>query len=191
MSEINRPALLNRILLGTAGLLLIVAGVALIAAHDGRLPRVDADSTLVPGDEAPPTWVFWAVLAGAVVLGLLCLRWLLAQLFRMPKSRTWRTRGAERAGTTFLESATAAAPVATDIEAYDDVRSASAWLSGTRAAPQLHLVVTAQPSADIPALRRRILDHAVARMRQALEVEVIPVTLELRFEQDRRPARVQ
>ncbi|MEV0707357.1 alkaline shock response membrane anchor protein AmaP [Nocardia aurea] len=192
MSGINRPAALNRTLLGTVGALLLGGGVALLVAHYGRLPGVDADSTLVPGSAAPPTWVFWTVLVGAVVLGLLCLRWLLAQVSRMPRARIWETEGAEHPGATILESTIAAAPVATDIESYDGVDSASAWLAGTRTAPELHLVVTAEPSADITALRHRILDHAVARLRAALEVEVVAVTMELRFvARDHRVARVQ
>ncbi|MEV0295928.1 alkaline shock response membrane anchor protein AmaP [Nocardia sp. NPDC050710] len=189
MSRINRPAALNRSLIGLTGLLLFAAGGLVVAAHFGLLSWVATDATLVPGTAAPPTWVFWVVVAVAVVLGLLCLRWMLAQLFRMPKSVTWYTRDTQRAGTTILESATAAAPVATDIETYEGVRSASASLGGARTAPELHLVVTAEPAADVAQLRRRILDHAVPRLCEALEVAVIPVTLELRFEEDRRASR--
>ncbi|MGN2641730.1 alkaline shock response membrane anchor protein AmaP [Nocardia takedensis] len=191
MNGVNRPAALNRTLLGLLGVLLLAAGGFLVAAHYGRLRDIDAGAPLVPGTAAPPTWVFWAVLAGAVILGLLSLRWLAAQLFRLPRPVTWRTRPAESAGTTVLASATAAAPVAADIETYDGVRSATAWLGGERSAPELHLIVTAEPAADVAELRRRILAHAVARLREALEVEVIPVSMELRFEEDRRPARVR
>ncbi|WP_405162571.1 alkaline shock response membrane anchor protein AmaP [Nocardia sp. NBC_01499] len=191
MNRTNRPAALNRSMLGLTGVLLLAAGLLAVAAHYGRLRWVHSDDTLVPGTAAPPTWVLWAAVAVAVLLGLLCLRWLLAQVFRMPKSVTWRTAGIESAGTTTLASSTAAAPVAADIESYPGVRSASAWLSGVRTAPELHLVVTAEPSADIAELRRKILGHAVTRLRAALEVEVIPVTLELDFADDRHPARVR
>ncbi|SLJ82495.1 Uncharacterised protein [Mycobacteroides abscessus subsp. abscessus] len=47
-------------------------------------------------------------------------------------------------------------------------------------------MVTAEPTADIAELRRRILGHAVARLREALEVSTVPVTLELRFDDGRR-----
>ncbi|KIA63977.1 hypothetical protein [Nocardia vulneris] len=191
MSRINRPATLNRSVLGLVGVLLLAAGGLAVAAHFGRLRWVRSDDTLVPGTAAPPTWVLWAAVAAAVLIGLLCLRWLLAQVFRMPKSVTWRTGGSEWPGTTVLESSVAAAPVATDVESYEGVRAASAWLSGDRTAPELHLVVTAEPSADIAELRRRILGHAVTRLREALEVEIIPVTLEIDFAEDRRPARVR
>ncbi|MFG1797581.1 alkaline shock response membrane anchor protein AmaP [Nocardia sp. NPDC049149] len=191
MSRVNRPAGLNRTVLGLTGLLLLAAGGLAVAAHYGRLRWVHAGDTLVPGTAAPPTWVLVVAVAAAVLIGVLCLRWLLAQVYRMPKSRTWRTGGSEPAGTTVLASSTAAAPVAADIESYPGVRSAAAWLSGERTAPELHLVVTAEPSADIADLRRRILGHAVPRLREALAVDAIPVTLELDFAEDRRPARVR
>lgn len=181
MNRINRPAAVNRTLLGLGGLALLAAGGYALAAHYGRLTWSDTGAPLVPGTAAPPTWVFYAVIAGAVLLGLLCLRWLIAQPFRMPKAVDWQVGGDAEIGRTVLRSGTAAAPVAADIEGYPDVREAAAWLSGAADAPELHLVVTASPAADVADLRRRILGHAVTRLRTALEVDVIPVTLELRF----------
>ncbi|WP_227996018.1 alkaline shock response membrane anchor protein AmaP [Nocardia australiensis] len=191
MSRINRPATVNRTVIGLTGLLLLAAGGLAIAAHYGRLAWVDEGRTLVPGTAAPPTWVLWAAVACAVLIGLLCLRWLIAQLFRMPRTVTWQLTTEKSAGATLLESSTAAAPVVVDIESYEGVRSASAWLAGARWTPELHLVVTAELDADLPELRRHILGHAVTRLREALEVEVIPVTMELRFADEKRPAAEQ
>ncbi|WP_328394416.1 alkaline shock response membrane anchor protein AmaP [Nocardia sp. NBC_00416] len=188
MTRADRPAALNRILLALVGALLVAVGALGLAAHFGRLGGVDTDSGLVPGTAAPPTWVFWAVVVGAVVLGLLCLRWLFAQFFRMPKPVSWRLEAPEAAGTTVLDSGTAAAPVAADIESFPEVRTAKAWLSGPCDSPELRLVVTAEPYADIAALRRRILDDAVARLGRALDFEDITVQLELRFADAGRPA---
>ncbi|MBF6210211.1 alkaline shock response membrane anchor protein AmaP [Nocardia puris] len=185
MSAINRPAKLNRGLIGLVGAALIAAGVLALVAHYGRLGWVDSDAPLVPGTGGPPTWVLWVTIAGAVVLGLLCLRWLFAQLFRMPKTEVWRVGTDTGTGTTTLESGTAADAVADDIESYPGVRSAAAWLSGPGDAPELHLTVTAETFADIAELRKRILGHAVARLREALEVTAIPVTLELDLAQGR------
>lgn len=187
----DRPARMNRTLLAVLGVALMVAGGLAVAAHFDRLPWVDADSTLVPGTAAPPNWVLWAVVAGAVVLGLLCLRWLLAQVFRMPKPQWWRMETEGSAGKTMLSSATAASPVAADIEAMPEIRAAAAWLSGPLTAPELDLRVTVESDADIGELRRRILDEAVARLRCALEVDEIAVRLELRIADAGRRARVQ
>ncbi|MEV0359434.1 alkaline shock response membrane anchor protein AmaP [Nocardia sp. NPDC050697] len=186
MNRMNRPAAVNRSLIGLAGLALLAAGGYALAAHDNRLSWVDTGTPLVPGTGAPPTWVFVAVIAGAALLGLLCLRWLLAQPFRKPKSVGWQVGGDRDTGRTVLRSGTAAVPVAADIEGYPGVRSAQAWLSGGPDTPQLHLLVTAAPAADVAGLRRRILGHAVTRLRTALEIEIIPVTLELRFADEQR-----
>ncbi|MFJ1766103.1 alkaline shock response membrane anchor protein AmaP [Amycolatopsis sp. NPDC088138] len=175
----NRPAALNRTLLALIGLVLLAAGGFALATHFGRLHVLDPASALVPGSTAPPTWVFYVAIAVAVVLGLLCLRWLAAQAFRRPKTVAWRAEEAD--GATELDSATAAAPVAADVEGYDGVRSASAWLTGPRDLPELFLIVTTEADADAGAIRTRIAEHAVPRLRQALEVDELPVRLEVRL----------
>ncbi|MFF0493383.1 alkaline shock response membrane anchor protein AmaP [Nocardia sp. NPDC004068] len=182
MSSINRPARLNRSLLGLIGLLIAAAGGYAVAAHLGALPWVDRDATLVPGTADPPLWVEYLVVAGAVVLALAALRWLAAQVGRLPRATEWAVGTPAATGRTVLASDTAAAPLAAHIESYDDVRSVTARLSGPSRAPELHLVVTAAPDADLTELRRRILGHAVPRLRQALDVEIVPVSMELRLD---------
>lgn len=189
MIAVNRPARLNRTLIAIIGLLLLVSGIYAVAAQRGWLSWVDRSAPLTPGDAAPPRWVFYAVIAGAIVVGLLCVRWLGAQLFRMPNAVQWQLAEGKSAGGTVLSSATAATAVATDIESFDRVHSASAWISGPAHAPELHVVVTTEPSADLTELRQRIHDEAVARLRQALAVDVIPVTMELRLTDNRARVR--
>ena len=84
MASLNRPARLNRTLLAVAGLLLLAAGAFAITTAYGWLPLLDRDRPLVPGTQLPPTWVLFVVVVGAVVLGLLVLRWLGAQALRRP-----------------------------------------------------------------------------------------------------------
>ncbi|AHH16533.1 hypothetical protein NONO_c17320 [Nocardia nova SH22a] len=177
----NRPARLNRVLLAVIGLLVILAGAYAIAAYAGELSWVDPDARLVPGTAEPSPWVFVAVVAGAVVVALVALRWLAAQFVRMPSRIRWHIGTVGSSGETLLDSNVAAAPVVADIESYDEVRSAQASLTGHARTPELHLVVTAEPDADLTALRRRILTDAVSRLRQALGVDTLPVSLELRL----------
>ncbi|RDI43292.1 hypothetical protein [Nocardia mexicana] len=191
MSTANRPARLNRTLLAVIGLALAVAGGCVIAAWSGRLRWADPDAALVPGTAAPPGWVLVAIAVGAVLIGLAALRWLAAQATRLPRRTSWRIGAPGAAGITVLDSRTAAAPLVTDIESDPQVRSATARLSGPAGAPELHLVVTAEPDADLTALRGRILSHAVARLRTALEVDIIPVTMELRLADRGRLARAR
>jgi hypothetical protein len=175
----NRPAALNRTLLALIGLLLLAAGGFALATHFGRLRVLDPAAPLVPGDAPPPAWVFRVAIAVAVLLGLLCLRWLAAQAFRRPKAVAWRTD--DTSGATVLDSATAAAPFAADVESYEGVRAASAWLSGPREAPELLLIVTTDRDTDAAAVRDQVAGHAVPRLKQALEVDDLPVRLEIRL----------
>jgi len=174
----SRPARLNRLLLGIFGLLLAAVGGLAVAAHFGRLDGVDARTAVVPDHPAPPSWVLWAIVAAAIVAGLGCLRWLSAQLPRTPRAGRWHAGTPDSGGTT-LDTATACAPLAADIEAYDGVRAAKARLSGPGRGPGLYLLVTASPDVDVTALRDRIRTHALPRLRQALELETLPVRMEL------------
>lgn len=191
MTSANRPARLNRGLLGLLGLLLAAAGALLIAAHFGAIGRVARDTPLVPGTEEPPRLVFYLAIAGSVVLVLAALRWLAAQFTRLPKRTEWQIGEPDQRGHTRLGSSTAAEPVAADIETYDGVRSATARLSGNALAPDLHLLVTTDPDADLSALRIRILGHAVTRLRTALDLTALPVTVEFRIADRGRAVRAR
>ena len=91
MASPNRPARLNRTLL------LLVrdrparrpAAFALLTAP-GVLALVPADQALTPQASSPPNWAASVTVVVAVVVGLLALRWLLAQTQRRARTGTWR-----------------------------------------------------------------------------------------------------
>ncbi|MFJ2666467.1 alkaline shock response membrane anchor protein AmaP [Nocardia fluminea] len=190
MTSANRPARLNRGLLGLLGVLLVAAGALLITAHLGVFGHAP-EAAVVPGTEEPPRLVFYLVIAAAVVLVLAALRWLAAQFTRLPKNAVWQVGATPELGRTQVVSSTAAEPVAADVETYDGVRSATARLSGSALAPELHLLVTTDPTADLTALRRRIQEHAVARLRAALDLSAVPVTVEFRIADRGRAVRAR
>lgn len=195
MAGANRPARLNRTLLGLIGLLLLAGGVFVLAIGLGLLrpvlPALDPDVPLLPATVALPDWAPVAATAAAVVVGLLCLRWLLAQALRRPRTGTWRLPTTDPgAGTTRFDTAAAAAAIAADIEAYEGVEKAAATLTGLHTRPSLHLVVTTAAGTGIDALRHRITDHALPRLRQALATDTIPTDLLLRID-TRAAARVR
>ncbi|OOC00509.1 hypothetical protein B0293_42660, partial [Amycolatopsis azurea DSM 43854] len=90
MTGLNRPAGLNRTVLAFFGLVLIAAGAFALLTHFGTLTVLRPESALVAETVQPPTWTLYAAAAASVVLGLLVLRWLVAQLTRKPKTHTWR-----------------------------------------------------------------------------------------------------
>jgi hypothetical protein len=184
MTTRNGPARLNRALLAVLGVLLIALGGYALAAHFGRIEWVGVRSGLVP-DTRSPGWVLWTVVGVGCLVALGCVRWLVAQLPRKHRPVRWRARARDSADSVALDTAIACAPVAADISSYGGVRSATARLSGPGSGPGLHLVVTAAPDTDVTALRDRIRTHAVPRLRQALEIDELPVEMELRLARER------
>lgn len=180
MKTPNRPARLNRSLLGLTGVLLLAAGAFELAAGSGLIRQVagkDQALTFLVG--RPQDWVRYAVLVAAVVIGLAALRWLAAQAARRPRTSLWRLTTGPGRGVTALHADTAVAPLAADVEGYDGVRSAAAWLVGPRQNPALYLRVRTEYDTDLSALRRQIRDHAVPRLRGALELQNLPAAIHL------------
>ncbi|MFF0147498.1 hypothetical protein ATK36_6174 [Amycolatopsis sulphurea] len=181
MTSLNRPVRLNRWLLAVFGVLLMVAGVFAFATHMRWLRVLDPGAPLVPGTALPPTWVLYVVAGGAVVLGLLCLRWLLAQLARRPKTQTWRYETDPDRGRTEMAADAAMLPFTEELRASEGVHAARATLAGSRAEPALALVVTVEQDGDPRRIRERLAEETLPRLRQALDLDELPVTIEFRF----------
>lgn len=188
----NRPAALNRTLLALIGLLLLVAGAAGLASGLGQLrsvlPGLDPSAPLLPAGVTVLLWVPWVAIVAAVVVGLLCLRWLVAQALRRPATGTWSLRQGASGGSTTLPADAAGDAVAADIEGYTGVRKATATLTGTHEAPLLQLEVTTEENTPVGALRDRITAHALPRLCAALDLDDVPTSLLLRVDAARSTA---
>jgi hypothetical protein len=180
MTGRNRPAGLNRAGLAVVGVVLLAAGGFAVATHLGVLTVVDPRSALVPGTEPPPTWVLYVVAAVAIIAATLMIRWLLAQLVRTPRTHTWRLEQDADRGRTELASSTATAPLVGELTTYTGVRAAHATLAGTQDAPALALVINLEQDGDLTAIRERIGTDGLPRLRQALDLDALPVTVEFR-----------
>ncbi|MGW6446885.1 alkaline shock response membrane anchor protein AmaP [Lentzea sp. NPDC055074] len=178
---------MNRFVLGLLGLVLLLAGGLAVAVHFGVVPQVDRGASLLPGTALPPAWVLWVVAAVAVVLALVCLRWLAAQVPRR-KVESWRW--VDEAGATRISTATATEPFAEEITHYPGVRKVEAELTGPHTAPRLALVVRAHGDADLRGIRRRIDDEGLPRLREALGTPDLHATVEFRMTSSKGDARV-
>jgi hypothetical protein len=180
----NRPGRLNRTVLALLGLLCLGAGGAVLLIGTGlvgdRMP-VPAHAPLLPPGPVLPGWGPWAAAAVAVVVGLLALRWLIAQTIRRPAGSNWQLSPDTTTGTTHIDSDAAVRPLADEIEDYAGVRSATASLTGPRQHPHLYLRVAADDHADISELRRRIDTDAIPRLTQALDLPALPADMLLRL----------
>jgi hypothetical protein len=180
MTSLNRPALLNRCLLAIIGLTLLTGGGLAMATSLGWLP-INPAAPLVPGTDLPPTWALYAITGAAVLLGLLCLRWMTAQLARKPKTRTWRIEGDPTYGHTEMATRITTTPFAEEITAYPGIHTAHADLTGAQHAPTLVVVVTTEHDADLTDIRHHLANHGLPRLRNALDLTSLPTTLEFRF----------
>ena len=180
----NRPARLNRTVLALLGLFCLAAGGVVLLAGTGLLGGVlpvPADVPLLPPGLVIPGWGPSAIAAVAVVIGLLALRWLIAQMIRWPASSNWQLSPDTTTGTTHINSDAAVRPLADEIEDYPGVRSATASLTGPHQHPHLYLRVSADDHADISELRRHIGADAIPRLTQALNLPALPADMVLRL----------
>lgn len=183
----NRPARLNRTLLAVLGVVLLAVGGFGLAAGLGFVPGADPTVPLLPAGITFPPWVPWVAAAVAVVVGLACLRWLLAQTMRRARTGTWSLHSGDT-GSTRVDADVAAHAVEADIEAYPGVRSVTATLAGHRSAPSLQLEITTEEHTPVGALRDRIGLHALPRLRQSMELDEIPTELLLHVDAARSTA---
>lgn len=189
MASPNRPARLNRTLLLLVAIVLLAAAAFTLLTAFGVVTVLGADDTLTPTSLSPPDWVAYVTLVVAVVVGLLALRWLLAQTQRRAKTGTWRMEADPAGGATRIDAQAAIEPLVDEVENYPGVHRASARLAGTAARPMLYLTVGTEDAADITDVRRRIDTDAVPRLRQALDLPALPAEILFRLD-DARSARL-
>jgi hypothetical protein len=180
----NRPARLNRTVLALLGLFWLAAGGVVLFVGTGLLGGVlpvPPDAPLLPPGLVLPGWGPSAVAAVAGIIGLLALRWLIAQTIRRPAGSNWQLSPDTTTGTTHIDSDAAVRPLADEIADYPGVRSATASLTGPHRDPHLYLRVSADDHADISGLRRRIGADAIPRLTQALNLPALPADILLRL----------
>jgi hypothetical protein len=193
----NRPAGLNRSLLTLVGVLLLLAGGYILARGLGLLPGIgpiptqDPGTTLVPTGTSAQPWVPYPVIAIAVVIGIGCVLWLLAQTGRRrASSQTWRMTGDPGQGATLLSTDAAATAFAAEIETYPGIQRAAAAITGDRTQPFLQLTVTTAAETSITELRRKIDIDALTHVREALELDDLPAEILLRIGAKQSTSRI-
>ncbi len=178
------PDRLNTVVLTLLALVLLGVGGYGLARGYGAFGDDQADDPVL-GDEVREfvsdnaNW-FWPVAAVAsLLIAWLGLRWLLAQV--SGPSVTRLRVPAEGPGRTDLLASGAAAALARDIEEYPGVKGARARVVGDDPSPELDITVDVHDDADVPALRRRIEEHALERFRSALELQHLRPEVHIRL----------
>lgn len=178
------PDRLNAAVLTVLAVALLGAGAYGLARGYGAFGDTRADGPVL-GDDVRDfvtrnsNW-FWPLAAVvALLVAWLGLRWLLAQL--TTPSVTRLPVRADGPGHTELQASGATAAMARDIEDYPGVRAARARMLGDHPVPEVEVTVDVGDDADVPAVRRRIEEHALVRFRGALELTELRSAIHVRL----------
>ncbi|MFC0037928.1 alkaline shock response membrane anchor protein AmaP [Actinomadura rayongensis] len=180
----RQGARLNRFALALLGIVLLVLGGLGLALGSGvfgsgrsRAPVLSQGTRTFASGHG---WFWWAVSAAAVVVGLLGLWWLLVQ-GRRDRVPELSMEPEPEQGTTRITAQAVTDALSDEIAAYPGVRGVGARIGGSSRRPRLFLTVAYARDADLAALRRRVTDEAIARLRTALEREKLPAVVRLRL----------
>jgi hypothetical protein len=178
----ERTARTNRLVLGAIGAVLLALGVfalgqatSLWFTGSARAPLLDPTESLWVRQHGG-VWIAVVVAAVAVAIG--CARWAAAQA-RRDGFRTLRLEADDSAGQTRIAAAVLATAVEAEVGGYSEVRSVSASLAGSPAAPQLRLSVVVTDPSHLGPLRERLESEAIPHLRDALELASLPTYLTL------------
>jgi hypothetical protein len=171
----------NRAGLALVGGSLLAAGGLGLAVSFGAFGSARASAPVLSETTrqfAASHWWFWPAVCGiALLVGLLALRWLIAQTHTDRTSRIDRSTD-PRDGRTILHSGALADAVEDDAQAIPGVLDASAHVTDPPTA--LNLQVDLLNDADIAAVRHLLETRTVVRARAAIAQDDLPVRIELR-----------
>jgi hypothetical protein len=176
----------NRVLLGLAGLVLVVLGGSVLAIglgakppswwiHDGR-----HDVLLSDADRArwrDESWWWPAVIAGLAVLLLLALWWLSAVLRRRRLAEVLVDTGDGEGA--LLRGRALEGVLAGEAEGLDGVERARVLLTGRRSAPEARVQLQLQPHADPRETLHLLTAEALAHARDSAGLATLPAEVRL------------
>jgi hypothetical protein len=185
----------NRLGLFLTGLVPTLLGLYALLRGLGALPRswARADTPIADGPvrsffAGASPWIWWAVAALSIVVALLGLRWLLVQGRR--ESRESLRLEAGPGGVTDVAGDGLAGAVAADAEYYPVVLDADAALAGERDRPEVRMRLAADENAPMSAVREHLADVTIPHLRDALDVDRVPVVARVTLEPSQAPTRV-
>jgi hypothetical protein len=176
----RRAARGNRIGHLLLGLALLLAGAAVVARAAGLYGGSAGSPVYPPAAQRfvhGHGWIWPAVAAVAIVIGLVCLRWLLLQSRRdrLRHIRLDSHRATEPgAGRTILPADAVSDLVGDELAGQPGVRSVAADLSGRPDHPELWLRVSAAADLDLPRLRDHLTGELLPSLRDSLGQPDLP-----------------
>ncbi|HEY0933195.1 MAG TPA: alkaline shock response membrane anchor protein AmaP [Trebonia sp.] len=175
----------NRVMLILLGLVLVAAGGTAMAASTGVFGSSHSRDTLLVNRVSVyfthhGGWLWPAIAVGCLLIGLICLRWLLALLASTDRAGDIViSDGSTEGGATALRPQALIEALTSEVSAYRGVDSASGRVIGDGRDPEVVLTVVTAAAADLHALHGRIEAEALAHARHATGNPSLPVRLDL------------
>ena len=177
---------LNRIWLAILGVLILVAGTALLLQATGELHTLlgtaPSGQPVLTGDLdaflASP-WVAPIMLVCGTIIGVLGLLWIIAQVPRKNPAGAYRFQDDGGAGFTVCDPSVLTAAVERQINTLPGVVTSAALLRGTAMSPDLTLKVTVNDRADIQEIIHRIDTSTLQDLSGALEAPLQQCRLQI------------
>ena len=186
----------NRVLLGLAGLILLVLGGAVLAAGLGLSvpswwPFGGKDDVLLSTADRTrwrdEGWWWPTVIAVLAVLVVLALWWLLAQLRRGRLTEVLVDSG--DGDSALLRGRALEGAIADEAGSLDGVSDAKATLTGRRTAPRARIRLLMEPHAAPSVALRGLSEGALAHARTSAGLDELPAEVRLKAVKH-RPGRV-
>jgi len=184
---------INRVLLGLAGLVLLCAGGAVLVAgaglslpswwpYSGRYDVLLSDADRMRWrDEG---WWWPVVIAVLAVLVLLALWWLLAQLRRARLAEVLVDSGDGEGA--LLRGRALEGVMAGEAESLEGVSGASVMLTGrSRTTPEARVLLQLEPHVAPDEALSRLMDEAVTHAKESAGLESLPTEARLRVSRHR------
>ena len=181
------PDDLNRLVVSILALALIAVAVSGLGRAGGWFGPDDSDeSLLLPSVssfvERHDNWFWAAATAGAILLAALALGWLFVQL-RLPRSPNGDFVSSGPEGATRTSGDGLAEALEADVLAsVDEVRHASARVTGDAEDADVDLRLELDDNADVPLVRQRIETEVLPRFERAASLERTTTLLDLRLQ---------
>ena len=174
----------NRVMLTLFGLLVLAVGGAAMAASTGVFGASFSRHTLLANRVSAyfgshGGWLWPAIAVGCLLVGLACLRWMLALLASNDRAGDIIIGSSTEEGTTILRPAALVDALTSEVSAYHGVDSAKGRVIGDGRDPEVVLTVITAPAVDLQALHHRIEVEAFAHARQAAGNPALPIQLDL------------
>jgi hypothetical protein len=174
----------NRVMLTLFGLLVLAVGGAAMAASTGVFGASFSRHTLLANRVSAyfgghGGWLWPAIAVGCLLVGLACLRWMLALLASNDRAGDIIIGRSTDEGTTILRPAALVDALTSEVSAYHGVDSAKGRVIGDGRDPEVVLTVITAPAVDLQALHHRIEAEAFVHARQAAGNPALPIQLDL------------